>query len=115
VNGSADADPQTAGDSMMGGPVLYDTNVLISYAHNDSGMSTVVPWIARWLDVVLDVRQAVQELRQRPKSRSTAEHCLAAFRRLQALPDEVWDTIEPLIHEEIAVLYDLCASDKDLH
>jgi hypothetical protein len=100
---------------MMGDmPVLYDTSVFISYARNDSGMSTAVPWIARWLDVVLEARQAVQGLQPGAETRSSAEQCLAAFRRLQALPDEVWDMIEPLLVEEIAVLHDLCAADEDL-
>lgn len=96
------------------GQVMFDTNVFICHASNDSGMSTVLPWIARWLDVVFEVRQAVQGLRPAAKTRSTAERCLAAFRRLQGLPDEVWDAIEPVLVEEIAELHDLCATDKDL-
>ena len=96
---------------MMGDmPVLYDTNVFISYTFNDVGMSGVL----EWLDVVLEVRQAVQGLQPGAVTRSSAEQCLAAFRRLQALPDEIWDMIEPMLIDEIAVLHDLCADDKDL-
>ena len=94
--------------------IAFDTGVFISHASNDSGMSCAVPWIAGYLGVVLDVRHAVQGLRLEAKTRSTAEHCLAAFRRLQGLPDAVWDAIEPVLSDEIAELHDLCATDEDL-
>jgi hypothetical protein len=93
--------------------MLAVDTVFISHASNDSGMSTVLPWIA-WLDIVIEVRQAVQELRLGAGSRSTAERCLAAFRSLQDLSDEDWDGTAPLLVDEIAMLHDLCATDKDL-
>jgi hypothetical protein len=94
--------------------VAFDTGVFISHASNDSGMSTILPVIAGWLDVVTEIREAVQGLRPGANIRLIAERRLAAFRRLQALPDWVWDTLEPIIVEEIAELHDSCATDKDL-
>ena len=35
-------------------------------------------------------------------------------RALQNLSDEDWDVIEPDLVEEIAVLHELCATDRDL-
>jgi hypothetical protein len=98
---------------------MFDTNVFISHvfishAANDFGTSAVAPRIAGWCDVVVEVREAVRGLRPGAKTRSSAEQCLAAFRRLQALPDWVWDALEPVMVDEIAVLNDLCATDEDL-
>ena len=90
---------------------MIDTNVFISYAHGDS---FALPWVVSWLDVVLEARQAVQGLQPGAATRSSAEQCLAAFRRLQDVPDEVWGMIEPVLVEEIATLHALCATDKDL-
>jgi hypothetical protein len=84
-----------------------------------SSTSFALPRIAYcWsgvLDVVFDTKQAVQELHQKGwRTPSTAERCRAAFRRLQALPNEVWELLEPVLQNEIAVLHHFCASDKDL-
>jgi hypothetical protein len=85
--------------------MVVDTNVFIAHAGGSFAMPLVAKIIGRMM-VEAQVQSAVR--------RQTGERCLAAYRTLQNLPDEDWDAIEPDLVEEIAVLHELCATDKDL-
>jgi hypothetical protein len=65
---------------------------------NPSGTSYARPLLTCW-GVSMIVKQAVRD--------RTPRRCLAAWRLLENLSDEDWDTIEPLLVEEIAVLHNL--------
>lgn len=87
----------------MGG-VIFDTNVFISYA--SSALPPEFPAFMRRYLLAYEVKLAVQV-------RDVAR-CARVWLELQDLPDEDWDAIEPDLVEEIAVLHELCATDKDL-
>ena len=87
----------------MGG-VVFDTNVFISYA-SDTLPPAFPEFMRRYL-IAYKARIAVQT--------RDAAGCARVWVELRALSDEDWDAIEPDLVEEIAVLHDLCATDKDL-
>jgi hypothetical protein len=83
--------------------MMVDTNVFI--AHSSFTPPLIAKIIGRMM-VEAQVQSAVEW--------QTGERCLNAYRALQNLTDEDWDAIEPDLVEEIAVLHELCATDKDL-
>ena len=83
--------------------MIIDTSVFI--AHSSFAPPTVAKIIHRMM-VEAQVQSAV--------AWQTGERCLNAYRALKNLSDEDWDAIEPDLVEEIAVLHELCATDKDL-
>lgn len=85
--------------------MMVDTNVFISHAGGSFAMPLVAKVIGRMM-VEAQVQSAVKW--------QTGERCLNAYRALQNLSDEDWDVIEPDLVEEIAVLHELCATDRDL-
>ena len=90
----------------MGGGVMFDTNVIISYA---GPLPEFPEWIIHRFMVEYEVKQAVQaylnSVNSPGPSRQVIERCIAACRLLDNLSDEDWDALEPLLADEIGVLH----------
>jgi hypothetical protein len=76
--------------------------VFISHSSDES--SYPLPLLTCWAKSMM-VKQAMKN--REPKS------CLAAWWLLEGLSDEDWDTIAPMLVEEIAILHDLFGDDDE--